>query len=290
MSVSTQDADGFTGKVLTIVGLGLMGGSIAKALRRNTKLRIRGLGRSPARLQTALDQGIIDEAYTDAKAALHGADFVIVCQYPGQTAEFILQNMSHFERGCILTDVCGVKTWLIDTVLPQLRPDIHFVPGHPMAGREKGGLEQSTTTLYDGCNYLLTPLDQNPPRIVAQVEAFARLLGAKQVVCTTPQQHDAMIAYTSQLPHALAVAYVLAADGRNPLPFSAGSYRDVSRVATINDEMWCELFLANRTALLGELDGLMQQLKSLRDAIAAEDADEIAQRMRLATRAKEALQ
>jgi prephenate dehydrogenase len=195
--------------------------------------------------------------------------------------------MRLFKPGSVVTDICGVKRPVIDGILPYLRSDIDYVPAHPMAGRERAGYKYSVPELFDQCNYLVTPLKRNRPESLDLFRRFAGALGAGSIVVTDPEEHDSMIAYTSQLPHVLAVAYVLLAGSRNPLPFSAGSYRDVSRVAAINAEMWAELFLANNKALLPEIEGLAAHMQNISSIIRAGDRQALVHALSAAARARE---
>ncbi len=264
-------AGGVAGLKVTIVGLGLMGGSFAKALKRGTGAVVTGYGRKPAALQAAVDEGFLDHATTNPAEAVRDADLTVVCLNPEVAVRFMVDNMAHFKPGSAVTDICGVKQPVIDGVLPYLRPDVGFVPGHPMAGRERAGYQYSVETLFDRCNYILTPLGINSIYHIDLVKRFAGALGAGAIVLAEPGEHDEMIAFTSQLPHALAVAYVLAAGDRDPLPFAAGSYRDVSRVAAINAPMWAELFVENRPALLAEIRALRTGLDALEQLLDSQD-------------------
>jgi prephenate dehydrogenase len=280
-------AGGVGGVKITIVGLGLMGGSFAKALKRGSGAVVTALGRRADAMQAILGEGVVDRACTDAADALPDADMTVVCLNPGAAVRFIVDNMKHFKAGSVVTDICGVKRPVVEGILPFLRPDIDFVPAHPMAGRERAGYRYSVPELFDGCNYLITPLERNTPRSLDLVKRLAGALGAGNIVITNPEEHDSMVAYTSQLPHALAVAYVLLAGGRDPLPFSAGSYRDVSRVAAINAEMWAELFLANSGALEGEIEGLIHHLENILGTIKAGDRQGLAEALSAAAKARE---
>jgi prephenate dehydrogenase len=204
---------------VTVVGLGLMGGSVAKALKRGTGAVVTALGRRAGAMREILEEGVVDRACTDASEALPDADLTVVCLNPGDAVRFIVDNMVFFKPGSVVTDICGVKQPVIEGILPFLRPDIDFVPAHPMAGRERAGYRYSVPELFDRCNYLMTPLAHNRPESLDLVKRFAGALGAGNIVLTDPVEHDTMIAYTSQLPHALAVAYVLLAGERDPLPF-----------------------------------------------------------------------
>ena len=285
---SKPPTGGIAGLKITIVGLGLMGGSIAKALRRQGGVEVTAVERDEGLLTRALAEGVISHGTLDAAEGLQNADLTVVCLYPADTIAFITENMTSFKAGSVLTDICGVKQTVIEAVLPGLRADLDFVPAHPMAGRERGGYAYSTEGLFDGCNFIITPLACNAPQSVELVRRFAGALGAGAIVQAEAAEHDALIAYTSQLPHALAVTYVLCADGRDPLPFSAGSYRDVSRVAAINAAMWSELFLCNKDALLRETRSLKARLEELEQMLTNDDKQAIMDSMARAARAREA--
>jgi prephenate dehydrogenase len=285
--IEKPSALGIAGLRVTLVGLGLMGGSFAKALRRGTGAVVTALVRRPEAARELLEDGVADRVCTCAEEALPDADLTVVCLNPGDAVRFVVDNMKLFKPGSVVTDICGVKRPVIEGILPFLRPDLDYVPAHPMAGRERAGYQYSVPELFDQCNYLMTPLPQNRPESVALVKRFAGALGAGSVVVTDPEEHDDMIAYTSQLPHALAVAYVLLAGRRDPLPFSAGSYRDVSRVAAINASMWAELFLANGPSLLREIEGLMAHMENISGYIKAGDRQALEGALSAAARARE---
>jgi prephenate dehydrogenase len=288
MAVIVQpSADGVNGLKITIVGLGLMGGSIAKALKRGTGAVVTAIDSDEALMAQALFEGVIDRGCPNPSDALRDADLTVLCLYPEAAMRFIKANMNYFKTGSVITDICGVKRPVIDGVLPHLRGDIDYVPGHPMAGRERAGYRYSDAALFDRCNYILTPLESNSEVSIELVKCFAGALGTGAVVMAAPAEHDEMIAYTSQLPHALAVAYVLAAGERNPLPFSAGSYRDVSRVAAINAEMWAELFLENKQALQCEIDKLRSGMERIEEYIRTGDKQGLTEYMSAAARLRE---
>ncbi len=279
-------AGNFEDVAVSVIGLGLMGGSVAKAMRR-AGVPVTAWDRDEAVLTMALAEGAITRAAASGEDAVAGADLTVLCLYPGDTLDFLRGHAGSFAPGSVVTDICGVKQPVAQGAL-NITGSFEFVPGHPMAGRERGGYGQSVETLFDGCNYLLTPLPGGSGRALDLVRSFAGTLGAATIVETTPQEHDSMIAYTSQLPHALAVAYVLAAAGRNPLPFSAGSYRDVSRVAAINAPLWSELFAGNADALLAEMDRLRAGMDALEDMLRRGDRRGIRAMMEQAAQAREA--
>lgn len=254
---------------IVIWGLGLIGGSMAKALKQNTSHQVLGMDVNQDSLLDACSCGAIDgKASTED---LKTADMVYLCVYPEAALEFARDYGPLLRPGCVLTDTCGVKA-AVCAGMDELRGtgQYTFVAGHPMAGKELSGFSASDPSIFVGASYIVVPQDA-PDWAVEQVEEQARAMGFGRIVHTTPQHHDQMIAYTSQIPHALACAYVASPRCREHQGFSAGSYRDVSRVANINDVLWSRLFLDNQQALVEELDQLQADLKAIRDAVAAGD-------------------
>jgi len=262
--------DDFSQKNILIVGLGLMGGSIAKALKRKNTGDVWAIDSNPKVLVQAESEGTIARGFDEPNEAVAKADFVVVCLYPELAVDFINSNMDKFKSGAVITDICGVKKPVIDSI-NITRGDIDFVPAHPMAGSERQGYNCSFDTLFDGCNYIITPLASNSQDSLQSVGVFAKMLGAKNIVETTPEKHDEFIAYTSQIPHALAIAYMHSSKNRDVLPYAGGSFRDVSRVALINDVMWTELFSQNEEKLVDELKTLQVNLAKITELIEKKD-------------------
>ncbi len=278
--------DDFSGKTILIVGLGLMGGSIAKALKGKNIGRVTAFDKNADVLQKAKNEGFIDESFLQSDKAVLDADFVIICLYPELAVKFINENEACFKKGAVITDICGVKIPVVSEVAIT-RDDIIFVPAHPMAGSERQGYDCSFSTLFEGCNYIITPLDGTEDQYVIQVESFAKLLGAKNIVMSTPQKHDEYIAFTSQIPHALAVAYMHESRGREVKPYAGGSFRDVSRVASINEVMWSELFCENSEKLADELRSIKDGLEVIIEYIENKDRDALREYMKKAAEIKE---
>lgn len=251
---------------IVVVGLGLIGGSIAKALKLYSSHEVLGMDVNEEVLLDACSCGAIDgKAGTED---LKTADLVYLCVYPKAAVEFAKQFGPLLKEGCILTDTCGIKGEIC-TELKRLQAGgrYTFVAGHPMAGKEQSGFSASEASLFSGASYLIAPCGA-PEQAVETVAELARLMGFAKIVLTTPEQHDRVIAFTSQLPHVLACAYVMSPRCREHKGFSAGSYRDVSRVADINGELWASLFLENQSSLLVELDELQKNLALFRAALA----------------------
>ncbi|MEX1307044.1 MAG: prephenate dehydrogenase [Eubacteriales bacterium] len=276
----------FSQKELVVVGIGLMGGSILKALKTDPERpkTVIAYDIDEAVLKQVREADLADIATTSAKEALTDADFIVIALYPRRAIEFVRQNAKFLKSGAVVTDICGVKRE-IEQSIPALLPEgVRFVGGHPMAGREHKGFDCSVPDLFLGCKYIITNGDESA---VAQVKAFADILGAGTIVSSSSDNHDEMIAYTSQLPHVLSVAYMLAADERGVEDFSAGSFRDLTRVAMINDEMWSELFLENKDKLLNEIKTLRQGLAEFESLLSDEDREKMREKMRKAAAMRE---
>ena len=266
------------------MGLGLIGGSIAKALKQNTSHRVLGIDVNEDVLLDACSCGAIDGK--GSLADLERADLVYLSIYPEDIVKFVNQYGNRLKPGCILTDACGIKGEICSAMeqLSQGAP-YEFVAGHPMAGKEQSGFGASDPSIFIGASYILVP-GKASPEAVAVVENLARQMGFGRVVHVTSQEHDRNIAYTSQVPHVLACAYVLSPRCREHQGFSAGSYRDVSRVANINDQLWTRLFLDNRECLVDELDELLRNLTRFRDAVDKGDSDELRDLLKTAAQIK----
>lgn len=261
--------------VITVVGLGLIGGSLVRRLRGFKDAKIYGADIDEATLNLAKSDGVIDEAFTDGSKAIADADFVVLCLYPEQNVEFVKANAHIFKKGCVITDVSGVKSFIIENIREFLPEGVHFIGGHPMAGRETGGYKSSTDTLFNGASYIITPPKSAGADAVALVRDMAEYIGCDHVVTTSPEEHDAMIAYTSQLMHVVAVALCDSPLLERSKYFSAGSLRDCTRIALINARMWSELFLENKGALCDRIDEFKQSLDDIKNAIEADEREEL---------------
>ncbi len=256
---------------IQVVGLGLMGGSLCKAVRRYTDHTVLGMDLDEKTLEKALEQGAIHEIGT--AETLSEADLAIVCLYPEGTIRFLLDNGERFRKGGLVCDICGVKSAVVKAASgPLNRSGVRFVGCHPMAGREFSGFDYARADLFDGASFILTPDEHTDPSAVAELEAFARSIGFGQTATASPEEHDRIIAATSQLAHVVSNAYMKSPTLQKEAGFSAGSYLDLTRVAKLNEEMWTSLFLLNREALLYEVDTIMEHLSQYRDALNRQDA------------------
>lgn len=252
---------------VAIIGLGLIGGSIARRLRGFHNCTIAAYNRTAQTILLAKQDGAIDEGSSDAGEVMENADLIILCLYPQLNVDIVKNNLSHIKKGAVITDVSGVKGFMVQELKEILPEGVDFVGAHPMAGREVGGYQSSTDTLFNKASFLITPSRENRPESVALVRELAEYIGCKHVVTTTPEEHDEIIAYTSQLMHVVAVALC-----DNPMIerstfFSAGSLRDCTRVAIINAEMWSELFVENKDALAKRIDEMQNSLEKIKQAV-----------------------
>ncbi|MBQ9673239.1 MAG: prephenate dehydrogenase [Ruminococcus sp.] len=272
---------------IAVSGLGIIGGSYCKAIKKYTEHYVIGINRSPLPLKKALDFGAIDKIGTTDDLA--DADLVILGTYPGAAVDFVRNNGNKFKKGAIITDTSGIKTEICgDLVELSHKYGFTFVGVHPMAGKEKNGFDVSDAELFKGASCIIVPCKADSK----SVETVAKLnlsLGFGSIKITTPKEHDRMIAFTSQLPHVLACAYVMSPSCMNHKGFSAGSYRDVSRVANINSELWSELFLENKQPLEKELDILIDNIQAISSAIKNGDKEELKALLEKGHKIKEAL-
>lgn len=265
-----------------IVGLGLIGGSVARRLNGFHDTYITGIDKDERTLTLAKTDGVIDEGYTENKEAVSEADFIILCLYPKANVEFMKENVKYLKKGCVITDVSGVKGFMVSELEKILPEYVDYVGGHPMAGREVGGYQSSTDTLFEKASFLMTPTEKNKPESIALVREMAEYIGCKHVVTTTAEEHDAMIAYTSQLMHVVAVALCDNPVLERSAFFSAGSLRDCTRVANINEIMWSELFLENKEQLSERIAEMQASLQKIRTALEEENEEALREVMRYA--------
>lgn len=254
---------------IAVIGLGIIGGSFCKALKKYTDHHIIGINRTPETAEKALSVGAIDEIGTPE--SLSKADLIILCMYPNAIIEYVEKYGSLIKKNAIVTDASGIKRFICPKMEALSKKyGFIFIGSHPMAGKEINGFDASDADLYCNASFIITPCSAEQ-EYVDTLASLARKIGFTTIKLSTPEEHDRMIAFTSQLPHALACSYVLSPCCPKHNGFSAGSYRDVSRVANINSKLWSELFLENRAPLLMELDVLIDNITQIRNAIEAQD-------------------
>lgn len=272
-----------------IVGLGLIGGSLARSIKVHTDFEVLGMDINPQTMLQANLLGAIDGTLTEDNLAR--CDAVLVALYPAAIVTWITEHQDAFRPGAWVIDCGGVKEAVCTPLnaLAQGKP-WHYCGGHPMAGREFSGFRYAKDDLFDRASMILTPPRDAGPEVLTWLKDFFLTIGFRRVQFTTPREHDEMIAYTSQLAHVVSSAYVKCPLAQKHRGFSAGSFADMTRVAKLNEDMWTELFFDNRDALLPEINGLIDRLVAYRDALAAEDHQAMKQLLREGREIKEALE
>ena len=272
---------------ILIVGLGLMGGSYARALKR-IGYHVDAIDKSEASVKYAVENGIIDGgATTPDKDLISKADTIIFALYPAIIVDWIKENQAYFKSGIMLTDVTGIKGNIVYKIQDVLRDDVEFIAAHPMAGREVCGVENSDERIFRDANFIVVPTDKNTDKAIKWCSNLGGILGCRKVSVLTPEEHDKMIAYVSQLTHCIAVSLMTCNDNEKLVDYTGDSFRDLTRIARINENMWSELFLMNKDALLLQMDAFIDELTSLRDSIRNEDVETIKEKMRLSTKRRE---
>lgn len=270
-------------KKILIVGLGLLGGSYAKVLKR-FGFHVSAITKEQSSIDYALQEKIIDAGSVALDAEMIGeADLVIFALYPHVFVEWITQNQHLLKSGALITDVTGVKGSIVYKIQEMLRPDVEFVAAHPMAGREVSGVENSTDKLFIGANYIVTPTDKNTPEAIQTCMELGRLLGFSNVTTLSPEEHDEMIGFLSQLTHCIAITLMTCNNKEDMEKFTGDSFRDLTRIARINDLMWSELFVANKEALLEQMNLFMDKFNQLKNMLETEDVDGMRSMMRHST-------
>ena len=270
-------------KKILIVGLGLLGGSYAKVLKR-FGFHISAITKEQSSIDYAIREGIIDVGSIEVDEQIIGeADLVIFALYPHVFVEWIEKNQMLLKSGALITDVTGVKRSIVYKIQNMLRPDVEFIAAHPMAGREVSGVENSTDKMFVGANYIVTPTEKNTPEAIETCIELGKLLGFSNVTTLSPEEHDEMIGFLSQLTHCIAITLMTCNDKDNMEKFTGDSFRDLTRIARINDLMWSELFVANKDVLLEQMNMFIDKFNCLKSMLENDDVDGMRQMMRHST-------
>lgn len=268
---------------ILIVGLGLIGGSYAEGLKK-AGFEVGAVTRSRKTLDYALEKGIVDSGTIEVtREYVSRFDIVVFALYPHVFLSWIRDYQDFIKSGALLTDVTGVKRAVVYEVQGMLRPDLEFVGAHPMAGREVYGVENADCSIFEGANYIVTPTEANTEAAVRTCEDLGRALGFGCISRLSPESHDEMIGFLSQLTHCIAVALMNSKESHHLVDFTGDSFRDLTRIARINEGMWSELFMLNRDELLSQMDLFSEKFGELRDALATGDTDKMREMMRIST-------
>lgn len=268
---------------ILIVGLGLLGGSYARALTKKG-YRVDAITLDRESIDFALAEGMIAVGSTEVEPSLVGnADLIIFALYPHIFIDWIREHQQLFKPGAVITDVTGVKGPVVAEIQQMLRPDVEFIAAHPMAGREVSGVQNSDDAIFRGANYVVTPTDKNTPEAIDLCCELGHVLGFANVSTLSPDEHDDIIAFVSQLTHCIAVALMTCQQTDNLQDYTGDSFRDLTRIARMNDEMWSELFLLNRTSLLKQIELFSQELIRLKLLLLSGDREGLRDMMRHST-------
>lgn len=254
-----------------IVGLGLLGGSYALALGEKG-YSITAIDTNVKTLEYAHENCIINNKGQNEAQLLQNADVVVLAIYPRHILPWLAQHVGSLKKGAIITDVTGVKADIIDKAQAILPKGVEYISCHPMAGKEVSGIENASSTMLNGANFIITPTDNNTQMAIDFAKNLAVELGCGKISVLSPQKHDEMIGYVSQLTHAIAVCLMNAEDNTHLADYTGDSFRDLTRIARINEHMWSELFMLNKDILSKEIDAFCSEMQTLKQKL--HDGDE----------------
>lgn len=266
-----------------IVGLGVIGGGYASALT-DLGYKVNCITLDPDDIEYAYERGMISYGTCAVEEELvRSADLIVFALYPTVFVDWVEKYRHLFTPGTLITDVSGVKSSIVYKIQSMLPDGVEFISAHPMAGRERSGVEFSDPRVFRGANYIVTPTEKNTSEAVELCCELGRLLGFVRIVTLTPEKHDEMIAFLSQLTHCIAISLMNCNDTEGLEKYTGDSFRDLTRIAKINDKMWSELFLMNKDALLHEMDAFIEEFKSFRELLEHEECDAMREKMRAST-------
>jgi len=270
-------------KKFLIVGLGLIGGSYAMALKKKGYY-VSAITKNQEDIDYAVNNGLIDQGSCEVKEELiKEADIIIFALYPHVFIEWIKEYGKFIKEGAIVTDVTGVKSCIVYEIQALLKDGVEFIAAHPMAGREVSGVQNSDDRIFNEANYIVVPTDKNTFGAIELCKELGEILGFARISVLNPEKHDEMIAFLSQLTHCIAVSLMCANDNPGLVFYTGDSFRDLTRIANINDDMWSELFLSNREALLKEMEKYRNTFDKLYNCVKNNDREEMRSMMRIST-------
>lgn len=296
-NIKSDKINGFEELIVTIVGLGVIGGSFAESLTQMGFNTIYGIDVDEDTLIKAKKKGIITEGFIKTKEPLQKSDLVIITLYPNMMKSFFVNNIENFKDGAIITDVVGIKGKIINEIEPILKnanekfnKNIDFIFGHPMAGREKRGIDFADSNVFKNANYILIKDEKNKKENIELLSEIIKKMGFKSVSFLTEKEHDEIIAFTSQLTHAIAVALVNSDNQKyDTNKFIGDSYRDLTRIAKINEDLWSELFMGNKENLLKMINQFEDELDIIKEALKKNNLGTLKEKFIISTKRKESI-
>lgn len=269
---------------ILIVGLGVIGGSYARALTKRG-YTVTAITKEQSSIDFAMDGGFISRGSTEvSEEMVKAADLIVFAIYPKDFIEWIEKYQHYFNPGTLITDVTGVKSSVVYKIQDMLREDVEFIPAHPMAGRERSGVEYSDDSVFAGANYIITPTAKNTPEAIATCEELGRELGFARISVISPEEHDEMIGFVSQLTHCIAVALMTCKECDHLVDYTGDSFRDLTRIAQINDVMWSELFAENKENLIAQMEIFEKEFSRMKELIKNGESEDLRNMMKLSTR------
>lgn len=272
---------------ILIVGLGLIGGSYAEALSSGG-YEVGAIDCNADSIAFALEKGWISSGRADTDGEYIGKfDLIVFALYPHIFIDWIKQNQRFIRPDALLTDVTGVKCSVVYEVQKLLRSDLEFIGAHPMAGREVSGVRNAKKEIFTDANYIVTPTESNTLEAIAACKALGRAIGFKNISTLTPEKHDEIVGFLSHLTHCIAVALMISKESEHMCEYTGDSFRDLTRIAKINDVMWSELFMLNKTELLAQMKLFEAAFDRLRISIEQDDTEALREMMRLSAKRRE---
>lgn len=273
-------------KTIGIIGLGVMGGSFAGRCRQLGH-HVIGFDKDEDTLRYAVEHELVDEAATSFRR-LKDCDLVIFCLYPTAIVDWLKENQDYFAPGTMLMEISGIKRGIMSQIRQVLRPDVELLSVHPMCGRESRGIQYSDPAIFDGANFLIIPDEHSSPKVCVLAGQFASELGCANISVLTPEQHDRVIGFLSQLTHVIAVSLMNTHENGHLVEYTGDSFRDLTRIAKINEDMWAELFSLNRDILVDEVDQFLASMQQFRSLLLADDKEGMKEKFVQATKRRQA--
>ncbi len=268
---------------ILIVGLGLMGGSYAQGLSRRG-FHVKAIDTNPDSIAFAEENGYIEKGFCEIdENAVGEADIIVFALYPHVFVKWIEDNQHLFKPGAVLTDVTGVKECVVYKIQEMLRPDVEFIAAHPMAGREVYGVRNADESIFRDANYIIVPTDRNTVNAIEVCKAIGQTLEFNRISSLPPRAHDEMIGFVSQLTHCIAICLMTCSKSEHLVDYTGDSFRDLTRIARINEDMWSELFELNKTALLAQMDKFRTEFNEFYRILESDDIEAMKEKMRQST-------
>lgn len=269
-----------------IIGLGVIGGSYAEALSAKG-YKVKAITKEQKDIDYALKRKMISEGTTEVdENIIKNADIIIFALYPHILTEWLKKNQRLIRSGTLITDVTGVKSAVVPEIQSFLRPDLEFIASHPMAGRESRGIEYADGNIFKAANFIVTPTEKNTREAIEICKRLGEILGFSRISELSIEEHDKMIGFLSQLTHCIAISLMTCNTNDDLVKYTGDSFRDLIRIAKINDEMWSELFLLNKKYLSGEIDMFINELEKIKKYLDTDDRESLREMMKLSTRRK----